>query len=764
MVIGPLTGKIIDERKLPEPIYGSVVRSLYADIQSLFIGVLCLVIAPLVIYWKTGDQYQLLFSALFLFSGMGRILLSQSFFSSINKETPIEEYQRWETLYFLAGCAFFALLGAWFLTCLLTSDDYTVYFLASSICLTFLTGVLGRNFGSDRLVLSQVLIMSVAMIAGLVVEGGLFNLLLAAFLIPYFASIRIMATRLRKMLFFSETTSEANRKIAERFNIALENVMHGIAMFDKTGKLVVANDRFVKLAGFDKWDVYGNTLSSVISHDQGSAELATLLASCLAQEKSSCFEFVTHDGKTIEADYNAMKDGGVVVLSDVSDRVQAEHVIRDLANFDPLTSLCNRRHFVEEATQMLRSVGSSGCAMFFVDLDQFKEVNDTLGHGVGDKLLTIIAKRLDALFGDAGIICRFGGDEFVALVPSMNLEQDCAELAQKIIDEVKVPVDIDGNTFGIGASVGIAIGPQNGDTVDELLQNTDSALYSAKAAGRAGYVFYTDELGEAIRMRRQLEADLRDALENNGIDVHFQPLIDLRRGKITTCEALVRWNHPELGRISPETFVRIAEEAGSINLLGNYVLKRAMRECKSWPDHVCVAVNVSSVQFQTSDMLQIVKDSLHETGLPPERLEIEITESVMLDNIGEVTKVLEDLSALGVKISLDDFGTGFSSLSYLQSLPFDKVKIDRSFIVNGVSDQRSLTLLKGVVDLIKNLGLSVVLEGVEDEEQMQILARNVEIDQVQGFLFSRPIPADDTLSLLQANQGTKSVTPEKAVA
>ncbi|MEM9279128.1 MAG: EAL domain-containing protein, partial [Pseudomonadota bacterium] len=411
--------------------------------------------------------------------------------------------------------------------------------------------------------------------------------------------------------------------------------------------------------------------------------------------------------------------------------------------------LPNRRFFISEINRTLIKNGQlQPCSMFFIDLDKFKEVNDTLGHAVGDKLLKVIAGRLNVILKSRDLICRFGGDEFVVVVPGMADINKCSQIAEVMIQQLNRPVEVDHHSITIGASIGISCAPNDGKTAEDLLQHTDVALYDAKARGRGTYTFYSEELGDTIKLRRELEIDLKRALEEETLEVHFQPLVNLKTCGINTCEALVRWNHPSYGDVSPESFIKIAEESGFIEKLGEYVLRNAMLQCASWPKNVRVAVNVSSVQFVRSDVFSTISRLLDEIGLEPHRLEVEVTETVMLKSFDDAIFTLNQLSDLGVKISLDDFGTGFSSLSYLHQLPLDKVKIDRSFIKNGIADSRSYMLLKGVVELTKSLGLNVVLEGIETEEQLSQISRTIKIDEVQGFLFSRPLPAHDIRTLL----------------
>ena len=755
----------VNTGELPDNIYASVVRSLYADAQTLLVGVLSVAVAPLVLFWKGGDQIQLVFSAFFLVIGIFRLLLAKEFDFRIREDSTREEFHKWENRYVAISSLYVSLLGGWFLVGVMRSNDPFVEILSLSLVLCYLSGVIGRNFGSAKLVLVQVLIGSSLIIAGLLGSGGIYNVVLATFLLPFFLAIKLMSARLREMLHTAEITAQANRIIANRFDTALENVMHGIAMFSRDGTITVANERFLTLAGLEGEDIIGSDVSilnatgDIANRDEAfSARIKTYLNSNHSQK----FTFQLDGGRTIEADYNSMEEGGVVVLSDITERVISERAIKDLANFDALTKLPNRRYFVSEMKRtMVRNGELQPCSMFFIDLDKFKEVNDTLGHAVGDKLLKVIAARLSIVLDSKDLICRFGGDEFVVVVAGLTGVNGCSKLAETLINQLNKPVEVDHHSITIGASIGIACAPQDGTTAEDLLQHTDVALYDAKAKGRGTFTFYSEELGDAIRLRRELEIDLKSALENDDLQIHYQPLINVKKCRITTCEALIRWNHPKHGQISPETFIKIAEESGFIEQLGEYVLRTALNECATWPENVRVAVNVSAIQFYRSDVFTTISHMLEETGLDPNRLEIEVTETVMLTNFDEATFTLNQLSDLGVKISLDDFGTGFSSLSYLHQLPLDKVKIDRSFIKNGIADKRSYTLLKGVVELTKNLGLTVVLEGIETEEQLGQLSNDIKIDEVQGYLFSRPLSSRDISSLLGRVQedlkGTQSL-------
>ncbi len=737
---------------LPDNIYNSVVRSLYADAKTLLVGILSMSIAPMVLYWKNGESAHLVFSALLLIFGIARLHLVHEFNSKVNSNTTRKEYRAWENRYIALSSLYIALIGVWVVQCFWGSNDAFEQILSLSLVLCYLCGIVGRNFGSDKLVVVQVLIGSTLILTGLAGYGGIYGFVLALFLVPFFVAIRLMSGRLREMLHSAEIMGEANQIIAERFDTALENITHGIAMFSQEGEIIVANERFKELVNMDGCSIVGQQISVLDTASiliENGEPLFFRLKRHLVSRRCTKFSYQLDDNRIIEADYNAMLHGGVIVLSDISERVASEKAIRHLANFDVLTQLPNRRYFVAEIERRLQKQRVlKPCSMYFLDLDKFKEVNDTLGHAVGDKLLTTIADRFSSSLKKTDLMCRFGGDEFVIVVPDVVDKEQCSAIAKKLIDQLNNPVTVDHHSISIGVSVGIAIAPRDGKTAEDLLQNTDAALYESKSKGRGTYTFYSSALGDELRLRRELEIDLKKAIEEETLSLHFQPLVNLKHGRITTCEALARWNHPVHGAISPERFVRIAEESGFIGELGYYVLRRSMLECLKWPAHVRVAVNVSAIQFHRSDVFGTISALLDETGLAADRLEVEITESVMISSFDETIIVLRQLEKLGVRISLDDFGTGFSSLSYLHQLPLNKVKIDRSFIKNGVNDQRSFTLLKGVVDLTKALGLKTVLEGIETDAQLNSIANTMEVDEVQGFLFSRPLPAKDIFRLL----------------
>jgi diguanylate cyclase (GGDEF)-like protein len=466
-----------------------------------------------------------------------------------------------------------------------------------------------------------------------------------------------------------------------------------------------------------------------------------------------------------------MADGGAVVLvEDVTERRNAEARISHLARYDELTGLPNRVNFRDEIERLLTMPHEEGqlSALLFIDLDQFKQVNDTLGHPCGDQLLCLVADRLREMLRPEDFVARFGGDEFVVFQQNIKSSDDAAVLARRIVDHLSERYKIDHHLVEIGASIGIAMTSQDA-SADTLLKNADMALYRAKADGRGTFCFFREELAQTVESRRILELDLRKALANEEFELYYQPLVNLKSGKITACETLLRWNHPVRGTVSPVDIIPIAEDMGLIVDLGRWILRKACMECMKWPETVSVAVNFSPQQFHQRDLLSEVRYALEISGLPAQRLEIEITESSLLRNTQLTHDVLSQLRATGVKISLDDFGTGYSSLSYLHNFPLQKVKIDRSFL-EGIDTDRPLTLLRGVARLSADLGMSVVVEGIETNEQLELISADGTVTEAQGYLFSRPVPAMRVRQLLNASHGRRvpeeplGVVPSRSIA
>jgi diguanylate cyclase (GGDEF)-like protein/PAS domain S-box-containing protein len=429
----------------------------------------------------------------------------------------------------------------------------------------------------------------------------------------------------------------------------------------------------------------------------------------------------------------------LTVTQDVTERKRAEARIARLAHYDSLTDLPNRAAFNQCFASVLERAAKSdeSFAVLVMDLDRFKEVNDVFGHSTGDRLLRAIAQRLSAML-EGAFLARLGGDEFAVIVTESPAPTQAARLAERLLAAVGDEFEIEGHRMGIGLSVGIALYPIDGADGSALLANADAALYRAKAEGRGSIRFFEVDMDHRLRERRALLHDLRSAIEHGQFQAFYQPQARID-GEIIGFEALARWQHPTRGQVPPDTFIAIAEESGLIHRIGEWMLREACREAASWPKPLHLAVNLSPVQFRQGDLAGLVHQVLIDTALAPGRLELEITESVLIDDLPRALSTLRRLKALGVRISMDDFGTGYSSLSNLQAFPFDKIKIDRSFISNLEHSAQAATIVRAVIALGRGLGLPVLAEGVETKAQLEILAREA-CSEVQGFLIGRPLP------------------------
>jgi diguanylate cyclase (GGDEF)-like protein len=444
-----------------------------------------------------------------------------------------------------------------------------------------------------------------------------------------------------------------------------------------------------------------------------------------------------------------MEDGGwVETHQDITEQRRSEARIHHLARHDALTDLPNRTLFAEEmAMAESRIRRGEMMAVVCFDLDHFKVINDTLGHAVGDALLQEVAARVNHAKREHECAARLGGDEFAILAGPLKSPSDAAALAERLIETIGKPMEIEGHRVIIGTSVGIAVAPGDGEDGETLMKNADMALYRAKSDGRGSYRFFEKGMDAAMQHRRAIESGLKLGLINDEFKLVFQPLMELENNRVSCMEALLRWEHSEMGPISPVEFIPVAEEIGFIVQLGEWVLQQACRVAATWPSDIRVAVNLSPVQFKSRRLLESVRNALDAAGLPPSRLELEITESVLLSDSDQTLEILHTLRGMGIRISMDDFGTGYSSLSYLRAFPFDKIKIDRTFIEDAGSQDANFEIIKAVIALGRSLGMSTTAEGVETEAQLDAV-RSHGCDEIQGFLFSRPLPEKDALELV----------------
>ena len=541
-----------------------------------------------------------------------------------------------------------------------------------------------------------------------------------------------------------------------QLDAALNNIVQGLAMFDAEHRLVLSNSRYAEIYGLTPAQVQpGTTLKQIIEYRIANglpSEMSAddIVSGMLRRREVGFGHFYSQlgDGRCIAITVRPMADGGTVTThQDITEQRRSEAKIAHMAHHDALTGLPNRILLNQRLEQAFaRSKRGENVAAHFLDLDYFKTVNDTLGHAAGDKLLEMVSERLRALARETDIVARMGGDEFAILQSGIAQPADAGSLARRVIESVSLPYDIDGQQVNIGTSIGIAIGPGDGPNPDVLMRNADLALYRAKEDGRGAFRFFEPEMDAQMQERRSMEVDLRRALAAGQFELHYQPIVNLATNEISAFEALIRWHHPQKGLIAPNTFIPLAEEIGFIVPLGEWAMRQACATAATWPGDVKVAVNLSAVQFRSPGLVQVVVGALAASGLPPERLELEITETILLQDNESTLSMLYQLRELGVMIAMDDFGTGYSSLSYLQSFPFDRIKIDRSFVKDIGDGVGSINIVRAVVAMAKGLGMATTAEGVETQEQRDSV-QSEGCTEMQGFLFSKALPADEIAKL-----------------
>jgi diguanylate cyclase (GGDEF)-like protein len=543
-----------------------------------------------------------------------------------------------------------------------------------------------------------------------------------------------------------------SRNDGQLLHTVLNNMSQGVLLFDSELKLVICNQRYIEMYGLSQESAKPgcslcdllNSRIQVGTFSGDPEDYIARLKECIVEGKVSSNITKLADGRTISLVNKPIFGGGwLSTHEDITERQSAEERIGHMARHDALTDLPNRVLMRERLEHELKRVKrGENLAVLCLDLDHFKSVNDTLGHPIGDELLKLVADRLRGCTREPDTIARLGGDEFAIIMTKMQKTNDPATLARRIRESIIKPYQIEGHQIITDISIGISLSPDDGTEPDELLKNADMALYGAKADGRGTYRFFELEMDARMKARRDLEMDLRKALVNREFELHYQPLVNLQTSEVTAFEALLRWQHPTRGMISPADFIPIAEETGLIVPLGEWVLNTACEEAVTWPGHVKVAVNLSPAQLTNRNLVNVVKKALADSGMDACRLQLEITETVLLQNTFATLARLHELRKLGAQIALDDFGTGYSSLSYLRSFPFDKIKIDQSFIQDMSNGAEPLAIVNAVAGLAKCLNMISTAEGVETQQQMDTV-QSMGCTEMQGYLFSRARPAKE---------------------
>jgi diguanylate cyclase (GGDEF)-like protein len=747
-----------------EPIlYAALVDSMCQNFWPMLIGSVCAAVAAVLTALKTGNE--LLWPCAVLIIGIGTVRAFQMRkYEQRTQLLTFEQAKHLEPRYAIGAMVYAGVLGVWCFLTIYGNNDAVAHLVCVVVTIGYTAGGAARNYGQPKLIQYHILLACGPMSLALILHADFYYVSLAVLLALFFIGLKDINLSLHAIFVKALTSSFREAALAGQFDTALNNMPHGLCMFRADGRLAVMNHRFSQMMN----------LSDNLMQDGASAP--DIIAACIASNSitaasgemilsqivnTQAGEMITTDpdatrGRSLSWTFQPMAGGGAVVLvGDITERKDAEARISHLARYDELTELPNRVNFRDEIGHLLAAQQGAEqlSALLFIDLDQFKQVNDTLGHPCGDQLLCAVAERLREMLRPEDFVARFGGDEFVVFQQNIHSPDDAAGLARRIVDRLSERYKIDNHLVEIGASIGIAM-TSRGVGADTLLKNADTALYRAKADGRGTFCFFREEMAQVVESRRILELDLRKALANEEFELFFQPLVNLKSGRISTCEALLRWNHPVRGTVSPTDIIPIAEDMGLIVDLGRWILRKSCMECMKWPEGVSVAVNFSPQQFHQRDVLSEVRYALEVSGLPANRLEIEITESSLLRNTQLTHDVLSQLHSLGVRIALDDFGTGYSSLSYLHNFPLQKVKIDRSFL-EGIDSDRPLTLLRGVARLSADLGMSVVVEGIETNEQLELISADGAVTEAQGYLFSPPVPAVRVRQLLNASHGRR---------
>jgi diguanylate cyclase (GGDEF)-like protein len=751
----------------PVDVYIPFVESLFRDGTTLAIGFFTQTLLVVLCYWKTSSPVYLAVAVAMLVVAVLR-LRNMNLIGKLPPPADVEEAGRRERIYIIYGSMHGAMLGTFCFVSIYVAPDTFAEIASVAVTLGSATAISGRNYGSPRMVMIFIMTMTWPISIGWMLRGDVYHVTLGLLSVPFFFSINRFAQLVREVLFKAISQEQMARSLAQRFNRALNTMSHGLVMLGPDGRVVVANAEAAQLMRLPSPErLMGRSIHSLLRRGVAGGLLdrkdcrfiESQLTRALSEGRNrkvlvsltnrQHYEFSAREGSG---------DLGVITFEDVTARVEAEEKIRTMARFDSLTALPNRAYFHEIVAESM-STGDRHrlCGIAVLDMDDFKSVNDTLGHPIGDGLIYAVGEKLAAFVSDTVKVCRFGGDEFMVYFDSLEDESHLAMLLDGIFAGLQGDVDVAGHVLRVQISGGAVISRVKESDIDAMIVKADLALYKAKELGKNDWRLFEAQMDAAFRNRQLLKADLRVAIESRLLRVVYQPIVAVDGMRVVQCEALCRWDHHEMGAVSPGIFIPLAEEMGLISDISAQVLEAACIECVKWPHNIGVSVNLSARDFRSREVIDRLRATLTSTGIDPS----------LLDDKSLTRSYIEEIRELGVRVALDDFGTGYSSLSYLHTLPLDKVKIDRSFLMDITRNRRSLDLLKGVVNLSRSLGLKITVEGIETYEQFQILAKEVKPDLMQGFLFGSALSASgiETMSKsIWPDPGSKSAKPGRKAA
>lgn len=742
-------------KTMPALDYVSIIRSVYSDRRQMLLGAFASAALAALSAFKAQAPILLAVAVAIMVVAFIRFYNMGAFWRAGIGDDDAESAERWENKAIIGGVLVAFTHGLWCLVAFLVVRDPFAELASFTLTIAATVGLVARNFGLDRLLTIQIISLSVPLWITMVFRGDFYHQLLAAMLIVLLISYRKHAASIRSLLLSAVHGRVEVSRLAAEFDIAITTLEHGLCMLDEKGTITLANDRAVQMfTALDIGKLAGQPFAPILAGLGADGRMpknaVDRLQDIIAKQRSGKVQLSIDGDRIFEVTVSSGQQRTVLLFEDITERVLADERISFIARHDALTGLPNRSYFSALALEQLqaRAIAGTSSALMIVDIDEFKHVNDSFGHVVGDELLRQAADRLRATLPADAMLARLGGDEFIVLCAAGDESGEWSEAAQ-VLEAFETAFMLNGIALPVRVSIGVVLSPGSQSDLEELMTKADLALYSAKAEGKGRSQTFHTQMDIDYHYRQRLKADLRDAVADGDLDLVYQPLLDIKTRKVVTCEALARWTHPEFGPIAPATFIPLAEEMGIISDITAWVVENAARECRGWSSPVGVGVNVSARDFRGTDLPALIERALERSGLAPGRLEIEVTETALIEERDLAGSVLQTLADRGIAIALDDFGTGYSSLSYLSTLPFTKLKIDRSFVADIAKDPRALRLLANVARLGRDLDLLVVAEGVETEEQLEVMLNETSVQQVQGYFFSRPMPAKDIAELIE---------------